>query len=65
MQSNIDGLNARITGSNVIVSILLISGIFTEVLAIRWLLVRRREHSAPKEEVQKKTNGDLSTRIEL
>lgn len=41
--SNIDGFVARVTGSNVIGYIVLISGIFTEVLIVQWLYTLRHK----------------------
>ena len=46
--SNIDGFVARLTGSNVIGYIALISGIFTEILIIQWLYTRRHKSKKSK-----------------
>ncbi|MFX1560102.1 MAG: hypothetical protein ACFFBL_05915 [Promethearchaeota archaeon] len=48
-QSNINEFLARYTGSNVVSYILLISGIFTEILIIHGLWERRKKSSSPKQ----------------
>lgn len=47
-QSNIDGFVARLTGSNVVGYIALISGIFTEILIVQWLYTRRNKSKKSK-----------------
>lgn len=43
IQSNIDGFVARLTGSNVVGNIVLLSAIFTEILIVQWLYNRRQK----------------------
>lgn len=42
-QANIDGFVARLTGSNVVGNIVLLSAIFTEILIVQWLYIRRQK----------------------
>ncbi|MFW9974110.1 MAG: hypothetical protein ACFFDQ_02430 [Candidatus Thorarchaeota archaeon] len=42
-QSNIDGFVSRVTGSNIAGNVVLLSSIFTEVLIVQRLLMRRKE----------------------
>jgi len=48
-RSNIGGFVARVTGNNVVGYILLISGIFTEILIIQGLWERRKVSASPKQ----------------
>ena len=41
-RSNIDGFVSKVTGSNVVGNIVLISAIFTEIPIIKWLYTRRQ-----------------------
>ena len=49
-QSNIDGFVTRVTGSNVVVEIVLLTFIFTEILIIQGLWKRRRSSTSPVSE---------------
>jgi len=40
--SNIDGFAARVTGSNLVGNIVLLTGIFTEILVVQWLYDRKQ-----------------------
>ncbi|MBY8998265.1 MAG: hypothetical protein KGD60_11060 [Candidatus Thorarchaeota archaeon] len=46
--SNIDGFVARVTGSNVVGNIVLLSAIFTEILIVQWLYTRRQKSKTLK-----------------
>jgi 3D (Asp-Asp-Asp) domain-containing protein len=46
--SNIDGFVARVTGSNIVGNIVLLSAIFTEVLIVRWLYTRKHKSRTTK-----------------
>ena len=48
-QSNIDGFVARVTSSNVVGHIVLLTLIFTEILIIHFLWDRRKAHSSPEQ----------------
>jgi hypothetical protein len=47
-QSNIHGFVARVTSSNVIGNIILLSGIFTEILIVQWLYTRKHKSKTTK-----------------
>jgi hypothetical protein len=47
-QSNIDGFVARLSGSNVVGNIVLLSSIFTEILIVQWLYSRRQKSKTIK-----------------